>query len=67
MKIYNICPECRGAGVSDPNSSGATNNCGRCEGTGRQYIGNADDIEIIDELDTIKKRLKKIMDKLEIV
>ncbi len=68
--IKRICPLCKGVGTyTDHDEYGnplPDTLCRECNGDGGKEDYKLDTTEIMDDLDKCKKRLKKIMDKLEI-
>ncbi len=73
LKTYRKCPRCLGTGVfttadpipDDPYAPDE-DPCTSCLGTGYLEVGKVDSTDITDELDWIKKKIKKILNKLEI-
>lgn len=64
LKTYQQCRRCMGTGIASEIHGGEPENpCTQCGGDGfvdTGYVGGA------EELDWIKKKIKKILDKLEI-
>jgi len=63
-QIIRKCSFCDGGKVLG--SSQEPRTCEKCNGTGVETLGEINLDAIMDDLDKCKKRLKKIMDKLEI-
>jgi len=71
IKTYTMCPRCLGAGIyttEDPvtHVPVVEDPCTNCNGEGYFEAGKMVTTEIMDELDWIKKKIKKILNKLEI-
>lgn len=61
-KIYGICSFCDGRGANVMDGEGAT--CPRCEGSGRQFLGEIDLDDIKDKLSDILDKCKDIFEKV---
>ena len=71
VTLNGICATCSGTGIQDAGQDNQGNpvpskTCLACNGTGKLPMGVLDTTDLKDDLDKIKRRLKKIMDKLEI-
>jgi DnaJ-class molecular chaperone len=71
IKTYIMCPRCLGTGIYTTEDSTThlpivEDPCTNCGGAGYFETGKTDTTEIMDELDWIKKKIKKILNKLEI-
>jgi len=63
------CPRCGGTGthkVFNLDNVIVDENCTLCLGVGTIACGNVDVTDLMDELDWIKKKIKKILQKLDI-
>lgn len=67
VQVKAKCPFCKGDGIYE-SLTGSPSPCPYCEGLGYSMPGSEIDVtEIMADLDKCKKRLKKIMDKLEVL
>ena len=64
------CGRCSGTGIDDnqkdENGNSIPESCIPCSGTGYSAGGMIDTTEVMDLLDWLKKKIKKILQKLEI-
>jgi len=71
LNITGICPWCNGTGTTTTpqgiDGNLVTEPCSHCESTGYlETISRLDITEVMDLLDWIKKKIKKILVKLEL-
>lgn len=68
--VYIKCPHCNGTGKSniagDLDKEGILRNCPKCQGEGYYVSGKIDTTDIMADLVVCKRKLKKLMDKLEV-
>ena len=64
MDSIVFCSKCKGTGTVPVGEGTAP--CNRCSGDGQVTIGSVDSSDLEDDIATILKRLKKIMEKLEV-
>jgi DnaJ-class molecular chaperone len=70
-KKYSRCPKCYGTGICNTynaitEETTVEDPCVNCSGQGYFEDGKIDTTEIMDKLDWLKKKVKKILDKLEV-
>jgi len=68
LTTYTICQRCLGTGINGGNIPPGVdeNPCSNCKGTGYVNEGIIDFTLVMTELDWIKKKIKKILNKLDI-
>jgi DnaJ-class molecular chaperone len=64
MLIKSDCPKCKGTGIIDV--ALGTGPCMRCGGDGKQEFGDLISTDLEADVTKCLRRLKKIMDKLEV-
>lgn len=65
MQNIEYCPKCHGTGILAVGESGS-DPCNRCNGDGQLVIGLVDSTSLEEDVTKCLRRLKKIMDKLEV-